>query len=345
MSFFRLLRAVLKNIRHMRLLLAVSRSLDALAVLKLIICFDRLGVLELMNEPRSVDDVSEFLGGVKRRDLLMEMLLTLKEAGVLVEEDSGLRVDWRRVEKVRAMREKQISMRVFEVLLRGVENVIYSTVLNVLRGVDVDFVSPEVATVLYFQRQHPFFDVARRFALELGGGRSLEGKVILDVGCGFGAGTVTILNYLNFNCHLICADFYPNVLDECACTLVKPPGSPVKQLRELDNVEFTLLDPSMKSKWPIPDESVDVVFSFDQFQWSHKPQEMMNEFSRVLKKNGILLLTTSIRRKRKRSSIDVTTRLFGANKAYSKKEILTLLKNAGFKQGRIYLSSFVVAKK
>lgn len=330
----------------MRLILAARKGIDALAVLKLIICFDKLGVLEFMSEPRSIDEVSEFLGGVKRRDLLIDMVSTLREAGVLVEEDGRFRVDWRMVEKFHAMREKHPFIRVFEVLLRGIENVIYGTALSVLRGAEVNFVSPEVATVLYFQRQHPFFDVARRLALELGGGKSLEGKVILDVGCGFGAGTATILNYLNFNYHLlICADFYPNVLDECARTLVKPPGSPAKQLSELSNVEFVLLDPSMESKWPIPDESVDVVFSFDQFQWSHKPQEMMNEFSRVLKKNGVLILTTSIRSKEKKSSIDVTTRLFGANKAYSKKEMLTLLKNAGFKQCRVYFSSFVVARK
>ncbi len=344
MSIFRLLGVVLKNVRHIWLVSSVSRILDLLAVLKLIIYLDKLGVLEFMREPRSIDDVSIFLGGVRRLDLLEDIFSTLKEAGVFIGENGRFRVDWRKVEKFRAMREKNPTIRIFEVLLKGIENMLYGAALEVLRGADVSFVSPEVATVLYFQRQHPLFNLARRLSLELGGGKRFKGKVILAVGCGFGAGVVTILDYLNFDCHVICADFYPNILDECAHTLVNPPGSPAKQLKELSNVNFVLLDPLIKSKWPIPDESVDLVFNFDQFQWSHKPQEMMNEFARVLKKNGTLILATSIRRKRKKTSIDVTTRLFGANKTYSKEEILALLRNAGLK-GRIYFSSIVVARK
>ncbi|MEM3466189.1 MAG: class I SAM-dependent methyltransferase [Candidatus Jordarchaeales archaeon] len=343
MSVLRLLFTVLRNLRQILLVSSITRTLDVLAVLKLIIYLDKLGVLEFMSEPRGIDEISGFLGGVKRLDLLKDILSTLRDAGVLASEDDKFRVDWSMVEQFRAMREKHPAIRVFEVLLRGIENMLYSVALNVLRGAAVSFVSPEVATVLYFQRQHPLFDTARRLALELGGGKRLKGKVILDVGCGFGAGTASILDYLDFDCHVICADFYPNVLDECAHMIVKPPGSSEKRLGELSNVNFVLLDSSMKSKWPIPDESVDVVFSFDQFQWSHRPQEMMNEFARILKRNGILILTTSIRRKE--SPIDVTTRLFGANKAYSKQEIITLLKNAGFKHWKIYFSAFVIAKK
>ncbi len=345
MSVTNLFRAVVRTLRHINLVLSVSRNLDTLAILKLIIYFERLGLLDFLCEPRSIDDVSEFLVGVKRRDLLEDMFSALREAGVLLEEDGKFRINWKQVEKFRALRRNHPVIGIFDVLLKGVENVMYSVALDILRGAKFDFASPEVATVIYFQSQHPIYDIARRLALDLGGGKSLKGKVILDVGCGFGAEPTTILEYLDYDCHLICADFYPNILDECMSTLVSPPGSPVKQLKELNNVEFLLLDPSMELEWPIPDGSVDMVFSFDQFQWSHKPQEMMNEFARVLKRNGLLILVTSIKQKRGKSAIDVTTRLFGANKAYSKKEILTLLENAGFKQGRIYLSSFVVARK
>ncbi|MEM1884602.1 MAG: class I SAM-dependent methyltransferase [Nitrososphaerota archaeon] len=344
MSVFKLLHVFLKNIRYMRHVLPASWSLDTLAVLKLVICFDRLGVLKFMSEPRSIGEVSSFLGEVKRPDLLEDIFSALRKAGVLIEEGGKFRVNWRKVEKLLATRKKHPAIRSFETLLKGIENFLYRVALDTLKGARVEFVSPEVAMVLYFQRQHFLFDFARRLALEFGGGKKLKGKVILDVGCGFGTGTATLLDYLNFDCQVICADFYPNTLDECAHMTVKPPGSAVKRLGELSNVKFVLLDPLLNSKWPIPDESVDVVLSFDQFQWSHKPQETMNEFARVLKKNGTLILVTSIR-KREKSPIDITTRLFGANKSYSKKEILTLLKNAGFKQGKVYISSIVVARK
>lgn len=344
MSVFKLLHVLLRNARYAWHVLSASWSLDVLAVLKLVICLNKLGVLDFMSEPRSIGEVSSFLGEVKRLDLLEEIFSALEKAGVLIEEGGKFRVDRRRVEKFLAMREKHPAIRSFEILLKGIENFLYKVALDALRGAKVEFVSPEVAVVLYFQRQHPIFDFARRLALELGGGKKLRGKVILDVGCGFGTGTATLLDYLGFDCQVICADFYPNVLDECAHATVKPPNSAVKRLGELNNVKFVLLDPLLNSRWPIPDESVDVVISFDQFQWSHKPQETLNEFARVLKKDGTLILVTSIRKKEK-SFIDVTTRLFGASRAYSKKEMLTLLRNAGFKRGKVYLSSIVVAKK
>ena len=124
MSIFRLLGVVLKNARHIWLVFSVSRILDHLAVLKLIIYLDKLGVLEFMREPRSIDDVSIFLGGVRRLDLLEDIFSTLREAGVFIGENGRFSVDWRKVEKFRAMREKNPTIRIFEVLLKGIENML-----------------------------------------------------------------------------------------------------------------------------------------------------------------------------------------------------------------------------
>ncbi|MEM2572976.1 MAG: hypothetical protein QXF77_01020, partial [Candidatus Jordarchaeales archaeon] len=103
MSVLRLLFTVLRNLRQILLVSSITRTLDVLAVLKLIIYLDKLGVLEFMSEPRGIDEISGFLGGVKKLDLLKDILSTLRDAGVLASEDDKFRVDWRMVEQFRAM--------------------------------------------------------------------------------------------------------------------------------------------------------------------------------------------------------------------------------------------------
>jgi len=342
-------RAALRLFRNVPLLrLWIPKLTDVVSALQLIICLEKLGVLGFTSTPRSLEEISSFLGGVKRTDLLQDIFETLKELKVFRVVDGKYVVNWWMVEKFFRLKAKHPALKPFNVTFQGVEHMAYRAALTVLRGGKVDLTSPEIATIFYFQTHHPVFDIGRRALLDLGGGKSLKGKTILDVGCGFGAEPVTILDYLDFDCNLICIDFSPNVVDECMHTPVeriagKPLPSP-KLLMELENVSFVTVDPSAE-RWPIPDESVDVAFTFSYLHRCDHPQRAIRECARILKRNGRFLLTTMIKKGEKLTVTDVAIRLFGGNRSYSRREIRKFLRNAGLEDVKIRFSFFVTARK
>ncbi|MEM1658391.1 MAG: class I SAM-dependent methyltransferase [Candidatus Jordarchaeales archaeon] len=335
----------LKILRRLRKLIGVSRITNMHFALALSISLEKLGVIDFLREPRSVDDVASFIGNVKRVDLLRKLMSVLEDEGVLERVDERYKVDMARLEVLKEMRVKNQYFRDFEPLTSGFERVMYEVMLDVLRGKEFDFVSPEVATVFYFQNASPLYAFGREMLLELGGGKKLKGSRILDLGCGFGAEPITILNYLDFDCHLICADFFPNVVDECMHTMVKVNGQN-KPLKELENVEFVILDPSMEKNFPIPDEHVDAVFCFALLHWSKHPDKILKECARVLKKGGKLMVVTQLKKDGSRvTAADVALKLMGGNKYYTRGEMEKFLLEAGFKDYTIFLSHMIVAEK
>ncbi len=334
--------SLLRNLKTIRVAM-MGRKVNTLA---LCIGLDKLGVLDFLEEPRKLDEVASFIGEVKRVDILEELMEVLADESALIKHDGRYKVNRAEIERLHAMRHSgNMMFRDSEPLLSGFEKVLHEIMLDILRGAGYDFVAPEVATLFYIQNASEAYALGRRLLLELGGGRSrFRGCRILDLGCGFGAEPLTILRYLDFDCHLICADFFPNVVDECMHTAVRINGESVL-LKNLENVEFVVLDPSMRKPFPIPDEYVDVVFSFQVLHWSSHPQELISESVRVLKSGGIILTATPMKKQEKSTVTDVIIKILGGNKTYSEEELKELFRNAGIKKFEFFLSNFAVAFK
>jgi len=334
--------SLLKNLKTIRVAV-MGRKVNALA---LCIGLDKIGVLDFLEEPRTLSEVSSFIGNVKREDVLRELLEVLVDESVLVKQNAHYKVNRAEVERLHEMRRSgNMMFRDSEPLLSGFEKVLYEIMVDVLRGAGFDFVAPEVATLFYIQTASEAYGLGRRLLLELGGGKaSLKGRKILDLGCGFGVEPITILNYLEFDCHLVCADFFPNVVDECMHAEVKVNGES-KRLKDLENVEFVKLDPSMRKPFPIPDEYVDAVFSFQVLHWSSHPQEIICEAARTMKSKGTFMTATPMKKREKSTTTDVIVKLLGGNKTYSEEELKGFFEEAGLKKYSFFLSNFAIAVK
>ncbi|MEM3569250.1 MAG: class I SAM-dependent methyltransferase [Candidatus Jordarchaeales archaeon] len=334
---------LLKNLGSLTGVAKLTRMHNALSVA---VGLEKIGVIEFLEEPKSLKEVADFIGDVKRLDLLEAMFEALVEEKVLKKVDGRYTVNVSQLEKLKAMRRTNPYFKEYEVFTAGFEGVMNEVMIDVLRGRDFDFVSPEVATILYFQTSSKIYALGRELLLELGGGKGLKGKKILDLGCGFGTEPITILKYLDFDCHLICADFFPNVVDECMHTTIEINGQ-TKILKDLDNVEFVVLDPMMKKPFPIPDDYVDAVFSFGLLHWSSHPKEIIKECSRVLKSKGIFMTVTQVKRDEETHLTmgDVLLKIIGGNRYYTKSEIKGFLTEAGLTDPTIFLSYMITARK
>ncbi|MBS7248846.1 MAG: class I SAM-dependent methyltransferase [Candidatus Jordarchaeales archaeon] len=339
------IKVSLSILRRLRKLAGISRFTNMHSALVLAIGLEKLGVIDFLEKPRSLDEVAAFIGDVKRLDFLKELMEVLEQEKVLQRVDGHYKVNIEQLEKLKEMRATNPYFKAFEPLASGFERVLYEVMRDVLRGAEFDFVSPEVATIFYFQNASPLYSFGREMLLELGGGKRLKGKKILDLGCGFGNEPITLLKYLDFDCHLICADFFPNVVDECMHTTIEINGQS-KSLRELENVEFVVLDPSMRKPFPIADEYVDAVFSFALLHWSKHPDKIISECARVLKKNGKLMMVTPLKKEGSRiTTADVLLKLEGGNKIYTRKEVEKFLVDAKLTDYTIFISHMIVAKK
>ena len=213
-----------------------------------------------------------------------------------------------------------------------------------LRGVKKDRASPEIALTYYWHDKSSIFQLGRELLLMMGGLKKLKGKTVLDVGCRFGAEPSLILELLNYDCKLIAADFYPQVVDECMHKEVKVNGE-IRRLFELENVSFAVLDPYVEEPFPLEDSSVDIIYTFQILQWYNSTQRLINEFSRVLKRKGILLVGVPLKERDEVTAQDVFYALAGGYRGFTVKEFKAMLKMAGFTRTQIFRSSFVMTQK
>ncbi len=102
----------------------------------------------------------------------------------------------------------------------------------------------------------------------------VKGKVVLDIACGEGYGS----NFLS----LSAAKVYGIDID--ANTI-----SRAKEKYHRDNIEFLT---GSTSKIPLDDNSIDIVISFETLEHHNEHDEMFIEMIRVLKPNGIIIVST-----------------------------------------------------
>lgn len=103
------------------------------------------------------------------------------------------------------------------------------------------------------------------------------GNLVLDLACGNGYGT-NILGSVANNVKVIGGDISEDTLAICR-----------KRYSKAENLEFKFID---ATKIDYPDNYFDVIASFETIEHTTKYEQMVKELSRVLKKGGILLLST-----------------------------------------------------
>ncbi|MBS7288269.1 MAG: methyltransferase domain-containing protein [Candidatus Freyarchaeota archaeon] len=310
----------------------------------LTLIMEKIGLLSFLEDPRSFEEVKEFVGGVRREDVLRKLLEVAVKGGVLQADEDGFKVDRSGVARVKALKGQIDYFEDEDVVYRAAETYLPKTAVEVLKGAEKDRSSPEVALTYYWHDKSSIFKLGREMLLVMGGKGRLRGKTVLDVGCRFGTEPALILEFLDYDCRLIAADFYPQVVDECMQKEVNVNGE-VRRLFELENVSFVTLDPYVKEKFPLEDASVDVVYTFQVLQWYSSVQRIIEEFSRVLKRGGILLVGIPLKKTDEVTAQDVFYALAGGYRGFTVEEFKKMLKRAGFTKIQIFRSSFVVARK
>lgn len=101
---------------------------------------------------------------------------------------------------------------------------------------------------------------------------SFEGKTVLELGCNKGYIINSFLQHENFRA--IGAEIDVNAL---------------KIARENygDRIEFVQTTPN---KIPVPDESVDIIYTIDTFEHLSQPSEILTECWRILRPGGVLFI-------------------------------------------------------
>jgi ubiquinone/menaquinone biosynthesis C-methylase UbiE len=147
-----------------------------------------------------------------------------------------------------------------------------------------------------------------------------SGSKILDLGCGTG----NIINFMQEkapDCHFTGLDYSFNMLHRA------------RQKNSLENSDLLCAD---ARKLPFPDKSFECLICFSCFPHFREQQQVLQEFHRVLKKNGILYIAHIV------SSVEIN-KLHRKLDAPVKSDILPtgeemrkLLQNAAFSQIQIY---------
>jgi SAM-dependent methyltransferase len=105
-----------------------------------------------------------------------------------------------------------------------------------------------------------------------------QGKRVLDIACGEGYGANLLATVA---AHVVGVDIAPEVITHAAARYVRP------------NLEFKA---GSCAEIPIPDQSVDVVVSFETLEHHCQHEEMMREIRRVLHPGGLLIISSPDRR-------------------------------------------------
>jgi SAM-dependent methyltransferase len=112
-------------------------------------------------------------------------------------------------------------------------------------------------------------------------GQYCEGKTVLDYGCGNGYGSF-LLSQISHN--ITAVDINKEVIEKC------------KQNYQADNLWFQVVE--LEKKTPFKDASFDVVLSFQVMEHVHDVPGYLKELKRVLKDDGVLIITTPNRKYR-----------------------------------------------
>ncbi len=305
---------------------------------------EKIGLLSFLDKPRSFSEIKEFIGGVKREELLRDLLRVAVKSEVISCDGCGFKVNWKNVE---ALKELKRQIDVFDdedAVYLATGRYLPKTAIEVIRGAEKGRNSPEVALTYYWHDMSSIFRLGREMLLMMEGKRRLKGKTILDVGCRFGVEPALILEFLDYDCKLIAADFYPQVVNECMQKEVIVNGRR-RRLFELENVTFVTLDPHVREPFPIDDASVDVVYTFQILQWYRSVRRTINEFSRVLKRRGILLVGIPLKKRDEMTAQDVFYAISGGYRGFTVKEFKAMLREAGFSKVEVCRSTFVKSRK
>lgn len=127
----------------------------------------------------------------------------------------------------------------------------------------------------------------------------------LDAACGSGYGAAFLAERVR---SIVGIDVNQNAIDYATATYEKP------------NLTFQCAD--LQRELPFSDESFDAITSFETLEHVGKQEEMLNEFHRVLKRNGVLVISTPDR--------NVSERIGGLDNHFhvaelSKREFVELL--------------------
>jgi len=117
------------------------------------------------------------------------------------------------------------------------------------------------------------FEHLHRYALAK---KISAGKTVLDIACGEGYGTYLISEAAKF--------VYGVDIDAATIEHAEKKYGQIKE-----NISFKF---GSTSNIPLDDATVDIVISFETIEHHDKHQEMMKEIKRVLKKDGILLVSS-----------------------------------------------------
>lgn len=164
---------------------------------------------------------------------------------------------------------------------------------------------------------------------------SVEGKSILEVGCGRGA---TLLEFARRGANVVGLDYSEQALVVC------------RQLENRDGIrgQATFVNGDAR-KIPLPSESFDFVFSVGLIEHFEDPTEILAEQQRVLRKGGFLLVQVpqkySVYTAVKKMMIRLGKWPYGGwETEFSDQEISTIVREAGLEPKYLYgYGSFLLA--
>jgi ubiquinone/menaquinone biosynthesis C-methylase UbiE len=97
---------------------------------------------------------------------------------------------------------------------------------------------------------------------------------VLDIACGSGFGSDYLAQLGNM---VVGGDLSEETIADCNCKFNR------------SNLEFKVID---GTKIPYPDDTFDIVISFETIEHTKDYQKMLSEFKRVVKKDGLIMLST-----------------------------------------------------
>ncbi len=100
-------------------------------------------------------------------------------------------------------------------------------------------------------------------------------KTVLEYGCGNGYGSALLAKIAK---KVTAVDINQRVIDHC------------KQKYQTDNLSFDVITPETKTHFA--DQSFDLIVSFQVIEHVHNVKGYLNELKRVLKDDGVLIITT-----------------------------------------------------